>query len=51
MWRTSVRRSSWFERLELLKERWQHSLLVEFVLVALLVAFTGVHFLFVLRAG
>ena len=48
---TSVRQSSWFERLERLNERWQHSLLVELALIVLLTAFTGVHFLFVLSAG
>lgn len=48
---TSIRRSSWLERLKSLKERWQHSLLVECALVVLLVAVTGIHFLFIFRAG
>jgi hypothetical protein len=48
---SSVRRSSWLERLKSLKERWQHSLLVEYALVALLVAVTGIHLLLVFSPG
>lgn len=48
---TSIHRSSWPERLKSLKERWQHGLLVEYALVALLVAGTGLHLLFVFGAG
>jgi hypothetical protein len=44
---TSVRRSSWSERLKPPTRRRQRGLLVEYALVALLIAFTAVHLLFV----
>ena len=46
---TSIRGPSWLERLKL--PRKQRGLLVEYALVALLVAFTAAHLLFVFSAS